>query len=228
MMWQIKQHWITGTEKSTMPRIIEQGSFDESESSPVRSSHSKVPVDFERIRAAVREILLAVGEDPNREGLLETPDRVARMYAEMFSGLHSDPREHLRKHFTQKYDEMVLVKDIEFSSMCEHHLLPFTGKVHVAYLPNGKLAGLSKLARAVESLARRPQIQEKMTEQLADLLMTELGARGVAVIIEATHSCMTIRGVHKPGSVATTSAMRGGFRDNHATRTELLAHIYGK
>jgi GTP cyclohydrolase I len=185
-------------------------------------------VDYERIKDAVREILLAVGEDPDREGLLETPDRVARMYAEMFSGLHSDPRDHLRKTFTQKYDEMVLVKDIEFSSMCEHHLLPFVGKAHIAYLPNGKLAGLSKLARAVETLARRPQIQEKMTEQLADLLMDELGARGVAVIIEATHSCMTIRGVHKPGSIATTSAMRGGFRDNATTRTELLAHIYGK
>src|SRR5262249_44387391 len=157
----------------------------------------------------------------------DTPDRVARMYAEMFSGLHADPREQLRRTFTQKYDEVVLVKDIEFASMCEHHLLPFTGKAHVAYLPNGKIAGLSKLARAVEVLARSPQIQEKMTEELADLLMEELGARGVAVIIEASHSCMTIRGIRKPDSVATTSAMRGGFRDNPATRSELLALIYG-
>lgn len=184
-------------------------------------------VDMVRIQKAVREILLAVGENPDREGLQETPARVARMYAEMFSGLQSDPRVHLRKTFTQKYDEMVLVKDIEFSSMCEHHLLPFTGRAHVAYLPNGKVAGLSKIARVVETLARRPQIQEQMTEQLADLMMDELGARGVGVILEASHSCMTIRGVKKPGSITTTSAMRGGFRDNTASRTELLALIFG-
>ena len=157
-------------------------------------------VDQERIRAAVREILLAVGEDPDREGLLETPDRVARMYAEMFSGLHRDPRELLQKTFTQKYDEMVLVKDIELrQSCCEHHLLPFIGKAHIAYLPNGKIVGLSKLARVVEVLARRPQVQERMTEEMADLLMEELDARGVGVILEATHTCMTIRGVRKPG-----------------------------
>src|SRR5436305_4096546 len=169
---------------------------------------SSSQVDEERIRRAVREILLAVGEDPDREGLAETPDRVARSYAELFAGLHQDPREHLHKTFTQKYDEMVLVKDIEFASLCEHHLLPFTGTAHVAYLPNGKVAGLSKLARVVDTLARRPQIQEQMTEQLADLLMEELAARGVAVILEASHSCMTVRGVRKPGSITTTSAMR--------------------
>jgi GTP cyclohydrolase I len=222
---------VTFSQVNNMPRIIEDGSADRQGRNVESSRPGRTPppeVDGERIKSAVREILLAVGEDPEREGLRETPDRVARMYIEMFAGLHRDPREHLRKTFTQKYDEMVLVKDIEFSSMCEHHLLPFTGKVHVAYLPNGKLAGLSKLARAVETLARRPQIQEKMTEQLADLLMAELGARGVAVIIEATHSCMTIRGVRKPNSIATTSAMRGGFRDNPTTRSELLAHIYGK
>ncbi|MFL5340703.1 MAG: GTP cyclohydrolase I FolE [Gemmataceae bacterium] len=185
------------------------------------------PVDLARIRAAVREILAAVGEDPDRPGLAETPDRVARMYAEMFAGLRQDPREHLRKKFPQKYNELVLVKDIEFSSMCEHHLLPFTGKAHVAYLPNGQVAGLSKLARVVDSLARRPQLQEQMTEQLADLLMTELAARGVAVILEASHSCMTVRGVRKPGSITTTSAMRGGFLDHPTTRSELLALIYG-
>ena len=184
-------------------------------------------VDQGRIRAAVREILLAVGEDPDREGLRKTPDRVARMYAEMFSGLHRDPRELLRKTFTQKYDEMVLVKDIGFASMCEHHLLPFFGKAHIAYLPNGKIVGLSKLARVVEVLAHRPQVQERMTEELADLLMKELDARGVGVILEATHTCMTIRGVRKPGSICTTSAMRGGFRDNQSTRTELMALIYG-
>src|SRR5262245_64286181 len=149
------------------------------------------------------------------------------MYAEMFAGLHQEPRIHLRRVFTQKYDEMVLVKDIGFESLCEHHLLPFIGKAHVAYLPNGKVVGLSKIPRAVEALARRPQVQERMTEELADLLMAELDARGVAVILEATHTCMTIRGVRKPDSVCGTSAMRGIFRDNQATRTEFLALIHG-
>lgn len=184
-------------------------------------------VDLKRIQAAVREILLAVGEDPEREGLRETPARVARMYAEMFSGLRENPRHHLRRTFTQKYDEMVLVKDISFNSMCEHHLLPFMGKAHVAYLPNGKVVGLSKIPRVVESLAHRPQVQEKMTEELADMLMTELTARGVAVVLEATHTCMSIRGVRKTGSVTTTSAMRGGFKDHASTRAELMALIYG-
>jgi GTP cyclohydrolase I len=184
------------------------------------------PVDHARIEAAVREILLAVGEDPDREGLLETPARVARMYAEIFAGLHQDPRELLQKTFTQKYDEIVLVKNIRFESVCEHHLLPFTGMAHIAYLPNGKVVGLSKLARVVEVLARRPQVQERMTEDLADLLTSELVARGVAVVIEASHSCMTIRGVHKPDSVCTTSSMRGSFRDNLATRSEVMALIF--
>lgn len=184
-------------------------------------------VDHERIRAAVREILLAVGEDPDREGLLDTPDRVARMYAEMFSGIQRDPREILQKTFTQKYDEVVLVKDIGFESFCEHHLLPFMGKAHVGYLPNGKIVGLSKIPRVVEVLARRPQVQERMTEELADLLMSELDARGVGVIMEATHTCMTIRGVRNPDSICTTSAMRGVFRSNQSTRSELLALVYG-
>src|SRR5262249_60531546 len=144
-------------------------------------------VDKKRIEAAVRETLFAVGEDPDREGLKDTPARVARAYAEMFSGLHQDPREHLRKKFTEKYDEMVLVKDIDFQSMCEHHLLPFMGKAHVAYLPAGRIVGLSKLARVVEVLSRRPQVQERMTEELADLLTEEIGARGVGVILEASH-----------------------------------------
>lgn len=186
-----------------------------------------VPVDHERIRRAVREILAAVGEDPDREGLLETPDRVARMYAEIFSGLHTDPAVHLRKTFTQKHDEMVLVKDIEFASCCEHHLLPFTGKAHVGYLPDGKVVGLSKLARVVEALARRPQVQERMTEDLADLIMRELNPRGVGVIVEAEHSCMTIRGVRKPGSVTVTSALRGLFKTNPTTRGELMALVRG-
>jgi GTP cyclohydrolase I len=184
-------------------------------------------VDHARIEAAVREILLAVGEDPDREGLRETPARVARMYAELFAGLRQDARVHLRRVFTVKYDEMVLVKDICFASLCEHHLLPFMGKAHIAYLPNGKVVGLSKIPRAVEALAHRPQVQERMTEGLADLLMDELDARGVAVILEATHTCMAIRGVRKTGSVMTTSAMRGTFRSNPATRSELLSLIYG-
>ncbi|HMF11057.1 MAG TPA: GTP cyclohydrolase I FolE [Gemmataceae bacterium] len=186
-----------------------------------------VPVDRARIEAAVREILAAVGEDPNREGLRDTPARVARMYAELFTGLHEDPRQLLAKTFTQKYDEMVLVKDIGFASVCEHHLLPFTGKAHVAYLPNGKIVGLSKLARVVEVLARRPQVQERMTTELADLLMDELDARGVGVVLEASHTCMTVRGIRKADSICTTSAMRGGFKDNQLTRSELMALIYG-
>jgi GTP cyclohydrolase I len=187
----------------------------------------KKTVDHERIRAAVREILLAVGEDPDREGLQDTPDRVARMYAELFSGLNKDPREHLRKTFTQKYDEMVVERNIRFESVCEHHLLPFLGKAHIAYLPNGKIVGLSKLARVVEVLSRRPQVQERMTEELADLLMEELNARGVGVILEASHTCMTIRGVRKPDSICTTSAMRGAFRTNQSTRAELMALVFG-
>jgi len=187
----------------------------------------KPAVDLARIRAAVREILSAVGEDPDREGLLETPDRVARMYAELFSGLHVDPREHLRKTFTVKHDEMVVQKDIDFASVCEHHLLPFMGKAHIAYLPSGKVVGLSKLARVVEVVSHRPQVQERMTEEIAELVMHELDARGVGVIIEATHTCMTIRGVRKPGSICITSAMRGGFQTNPATRMELMALITG-
>ena len=195
--------------------------------SAVRNGTAANGFDPARIEAAVREILLAVGEDPDREGLQETPARVARMYAEMFSGLHADPRQLLRKTFTQKYDEMVLVRDIEFASTCEHHLLPFLGKAHIAYLPAGKIVGLSKLPRVVEVLAHRPQVQERMTEELADLLMEELKPRGVGVILEATHTCMTIRGVRKPGGICTTSSMRGTFRENQATRNELMALIYG-
>jgi GTP cyclohydrolase I len=184
-------------------------------------------IDQERIRAAIREILLAVGEDPDREGLRDTPDRVARMYAEMFAGLHRDPREHLQKTFTQKYDEMVVVKDIGFAAMCEHHLLPFLGKAHVAYLPRGKIVGLSKIPRVVRVLSHRPQVQERMTEEIAELLMEELEARGVGVILEAAHTCMTIRGVRQAQSVCTTSAMRGVFKDNQSTRAELMSLIFG-
>jgi GTP cyclohydrolase I len=184
-------------------------------------------VDQARIRTAVREILLAIGEDPEREGLRETPDRVARMYAELFAGLRKEPRLLLQKKFTQKYDEMVLEKDIAFSSVCEHHLMPFLGKAHVAYLPNGKIVGLSKLARVVEVLSQRPQVQERMTEELADLLMEELEPRGVGLVLEASHTCMTVRGIRKPSSVCITSAMRGAFKENQSTRAELMALIYG-
>lgn len=179
-------------------------------------------VDLPKIEAAVRSILAAVGEDPDREGLLETPARVARMYAEMFAGLHSDPGRHLAKVFTEEYDEIVLVRDISFCSMCEHHLLPFTGRAHIAYLPSGKVVGLSKLARVVEEVARRPQVQERLTQTVADLVEEQLSARAVAVVCEATHSCMTMRGVRKPGSLCVTSAMRGVFRDDPKSRAEVL------
>ncbi|TWT84806.1 GTP cyclohydrolase 1 [Planctomycetes bacterium CA13] len=182
-------------------------------------------IDFKRIEAAVRVILDAVGEDPDREGLLETPARVARMYAEMFAGLHSDPGRHLAKVFTEDYDEIVLVRDISFCSMCEHHLLPFSGRAHIAYLPSGKVVGLSKLARVVEEVARRPQVQERMTQTIADLVEDRLLAQGVAVVVEATHSCMTMRGVRKPGSLCLTSAMRGAFRDDPKSRAEILGLI---
>lgn len=203
----------------------ESGSRDgETEESRGQAAH---PVDHPRIEAAVREILAAVGEDPDREGLLETPARVARMYAELFSGLHDDPKEHLQKFFTEKYDEVVLVRDISFNSMCEHHLLPFMGKTHIGYIPKGKVIGLSKLGRVVESVSRRPQVQERMTEEIANLLVSELDAKGVAVVVEATHSCMTMRGVRKPGSLCVTSAMKGLFRSNQSSRAEIMQLIYG-
>lgn len=186
------------------------------------------PMDLPRIERAVREILIAVGEDPDREGLLETPARVARMYAEVFAGLHADPAVHLQKTFTQPHNEMVLVRDIEFASCCEHHLVPFLGKAHIAYLPNGKVVGLSKLARVVDGVAKRPQVQERMTEQIAEMIMSELQPRGVGVILEATHMCMTIRGVRKPGATTVTSAMRGGFLTNPLTREELLSLVFGR
>ena len=173
-------------------------------------------VDLNRIERAVREILIAVGEDPDRGSLVDTPQRVARMYAELFAGLHFDPRRHLERVFEEQYDELVLVRDISFNSMCEHHLLPFMGVAHVGYLPNGKIAGLSKLARVVEEISKRPQVQERMTHQVADLLHSELDAKGVVVVLEATHTCMTIRGVRKPGSVTVTSAVRGLFKSNQS------------
>ena len=180
------------------------------------------PVDLDRIAAAVREILLAVGENPDREGLKQTPLRVARMYAEVFSGLHESPRQYLRTFFTEQYDELVVLRDIPFHSMCEHHLLPFAGDAHIAYLPDGRIVGLSKLARVVEAYARRPQVQERMTSQIADLLMEELHAKGVAVILKATHLCMTCRGVKKPGTLMVTSALRGLCKSDARTRGEVM------
>jgi len=178
--------------------------------------------DLKRIEQAVRQILVAIGENPDREGLKNTPVRVANMYRETLSGLYEDPGAHLDVTFTEKYDEMVILRDIPFYSTCEHHLLPFIGKAHLAYVPNGKVVGVSKLARVVEAFARRPQLQERLTCQIADLIMERLDAKGVAVIVEASHTCMTLRGVRKPGAVMVTSAIRGICKTNPATRSEVI------
>ena len=182
-------------------------------------------VDLESIKDAVRTILQAVGEDPDRDGLLDTPRRVAKMYAEMFGGLHLDPGRNLDVTFEENYDEIVLVRDIEFTSMCEHHLLPFRGVAHVAYIPNGRVTGLSKLARVVEEVSRRPQVQERMTQTVADLIEERLGSSAVGVIVKAEHSCMSISGIRKPGSMTVTSSMRGSFRKDPASRAELMSLI---
>lgn len=200
---------------------------DEAPEAPATPLAADSPVDQARIRRAVREILLAVGEDPDREGLLETPARVARMYAEVFRGLREDPRDYLRKLFTEEYDETVLIRDITFSSFCEHHLLPFFGKVHVAYQPNGRVVGLSKIPRVIESLSRRPQVQERLTADLADLLFSELDARGVAVAVWGEHTCMTVRGVRQPGSECWTHALRGTFQNDPAARADVMALLRG-
>jgi GTP cyclohydrolase IA len=217
---------MTPSSSAISDSAADLGSLD-GELSEVENKPIEWQCDLPRIEQAVREILSAVGEDPNREGLRETPRRVAKMYAEMFSGLHKNPRTHLQKFFTEKYDEMVLVRDIAFDSMCEHHMLPFSGVAHIGYIPNGKVVGLSKLARVVEVVSHRPQVQERMTEDLANLLIEELDVKGVAVVIEATHSCMTIRGVRKPGSVCVTSAMKGVFRSSLSSRAEVMTLIYG-
>ena len=183
-------------------------------------------MDHNRIEKAVREILAAVGEDPNREGLHDTPKRIAKMYEEVLCGMTANPAKHLEVTFDESHTELVVLKDIAFYSMCEHHMLPFMGKAHVAYLPNGRIVGLSKLARVVEGYARRLQVQERLVSQIADLLMEKLDARGVAVLIEATHTCMTMRGVQKPGAVMVTSAIRGIFVTDHAARDEVFAHFY--
>ena len=186
-------------------------------------------MDKKRIEAAVRELLAAIGEDPDREGLRETPRRVADMYGEVFSGLEEDPRRHLKIFNENQHDEMVTVRDIPLYSMCEHHLLPFTGVAHIAYIPrDGRVIGLSKLARIVNSFARRPQLQERLTAQLADFLELELNPQGVAVIIEAEHLCMTMRGVRAAGSRTQTSALRGRMKADARTRTETLSLLTGR
>ncbi len=184
-------------------------------------------IDARRIERAVREILLALGEDPDREGLSETPGRVARMYAELFAGTRVDPAVHLRRTFAESYDEIVVLRDIDFASVCEHHLLPFMGRAHIAYLPNRQVAGLSKLARTVDAFARRPQVQERMTAQVVDALMEHLQARGALVVIEAEHLCMKVRGVSKPDGRMVTSAARGVFADDAAARAEAMSLIRG-
>jgi GTP cyclohydrolase I len=185
------------------------------------------PVDRERVERAVRELLEAVGEDVGRDGLASTPARVARLYAEVLSGMHEDPCEHLTVTFEAEHDEMVMVRDIPFASLCEHHLVPFSGRAHVAYIPgpDGRVTGLSKLARLVDGYARRLQVQERMTTQIAEALVNALDPWGVLVVIEAEHLCMSIRGVKKPGTVTVTSAVRGGFKDDPRARAEAMAFI---
>jgi len=185
------------------------------------------PVDLGRIEKAVREILEAIGEDPDRDGLVATPERVARMYAEIFRGLHEDPADHLTVTFEADHDEMVLVRDIPLYGSCEHHLIPFAGQAHVAYIPgrDGRITGLSKIARLVEGFARRPQVQERLTTQIADALAEALQPDGVLVMIEAEHLCMSMRGVKKPGALTVTSAVRGLFKTNPATRAEAMSLI---
>lgn len=179
----------------------------------------------ERLQAAVRELLLAIGEDPDREGLRDTPRRIADAYAEIFGGVRTDLDILLQVGFEESHDEMVILRDVPFFSMCEHHLLPFHGKAHVAYVPRGRVVGISKLARLVDAMARRPQLQERLTSQIADVLMQTLEPDGVAVAVEAEHLCMTMRGIKKPGSLMVTSAMRGTFRSQQATRAEFLSLV---
>ena len=186
-------------------------------------SEKSKKVDTERIEKAVREILLAVDEDTNREGLKGTPERVARMYAELLGGMRKNSKEHLRSVFTENYDEIVLLRNVPFYSICEHHLMPFIGSAHVAYLPSGTVLGVSKLARIVDCFARRLQTQERLTYQIADFIMDSLKPQGVTVVLEASHSCMTIRGIRKPGSVMVTSALRGIFKRDPKSRSEVLS-----
>src|ERR687892_1296382 len=182
-------------------------------------------VDGSRITRAVREILLAIGEDPDRKGLVETPERVAEAYARLFSGLSEEPSRYLTTAFEEDTRDLILVRDLPIASLCEHHLLPFTGKAHVGYVPSGRLVGLSELARVVEGYARRPQLQERLTAQVADALHGSLGAKGAIVVVEADHLCMTVRGVQKPGSMTVTSAVRGLYSKDQRTRQEAMSLI---
>ena len=190
------------------------------------SQDNKADVDIQKIEHAVRDILIAVGEDPRREGLKDTPSRVARMYAELLAGMHQDPKKHLTSVFAEKYDEIVLLRNIPFYSICEHHLMPFIGTAHVAYLPSGAVIGVSKLARVVDCFARRLHVQERLTDQIAEFLMDSLKPKGVAVVLEASHSCMTIRGIKKPGSVMVTSSLRGIFRKDPKSRIEVMSLMH--
>ena len=194
------------------------------------SGNGLAPVDKPRIEAAIREILLAIGEDPDRDGIRETPARVARMYEECFSGLRESPDHHLKVTFEADHDEMVMVRDIPLYSHCEHHLIPFIGQAHVAYIPNvdGRVTGLSKLARLVDGFSHRPQVQERLTTQIAQAIEEHLDPRGVLVVIEAEHLCMAMRGIRKPGSSTVTSAVRGIFRVNAATRSEAMSLVLGR
>jgi GTP cyclohydrolase I len=183
-------------------------------------------IDTDKIRKAVEQILQAVGEDTEREGLKRTPERVARMYTELLGGMHEDPVKHLSSVFTENYEEIVLLRDIPFYSICEHHLMPFIGSAHVAYLPSGTVLGVSKLARIVDCFARRLQTQERLTYQIADFIMNSLKPQGVAIVLEASHSCTTIRGIKKPGSTMVTSALRGIFRRDPKSRSEVLSLMH--
>ncbi len=208
-------------------RPVPQESASQKPASPDPVNPGPAGIDRPRVEAAVREILLAIGEDPDRDGLRRTPARMAEMFEEIFSGLHEDPATHLSVRFDADHDEMVMVRDIPFASSCEHHLLPFTGRAHVAYIPgdDGSITGLSKLARLVDGFARRPQVQERLTSQIADTLDRVLRPAGVLVLIEAEHLCMSMRGVRKPGHLTVTSAVRGLFKTNAATRAEAMSLI---
>jgi GTP cyclohydrolase I len=183
-------------------------------------------INTEKIKKAVTEILLAIGEDVNRDGIKHTPQRVAKMYDELLAGMREDPRMHLSRVFRENYDEIVLLRDIPFYSICEHHLMPFIGSAHVAYLPSGLVLGVSKMARIVDSFAKRLQVQERLTDQIADFIMNNLKPKGVAVVLEASHSCMTIRGIKKPGSIMVTSSLRGIFKKDPRSRNEILSLIH--
>jgi GTP cyclohydrolase I len=215
--------------RSRNSKLIKHFDFANLEDAAHTHGDGKGPsaVDLPRIERAVREIMIAIGEDPDREGLRKTPNRIARAYAELTAGLRIDPCDYLRTFFHEKYNQIVLLRNIPFHSICEHHFLPFIGHAHVAYLPHDRVVGLSKLARVVEAFALRPQVQERLTDQIADSIMDCLRPLGAICVIDASHTCMTIRGIQKPGSAMVTSAIRGTFLRNQATRNEVLNLIYG-